>query len=932
MGDNAGIEMAELNAHRDELSLRDRVYEGIPVFAAEGFVEAARRFKLYMQLVVYLIFIVFLFSMVFYQRNVQVQFSQNAAIKDTVFGEELDYADDDGNVDNPFPKTFFDIGEVGEFWSFVQGPLLGSVYEAYEPGIGAEPVSEFSIKGYNSVIFGVEFRQMRVKKYPLNATECQEEFSFEEDLGISFCYPEYSCETKDTEPFTRNNHTYGYREDTSRMDSILFTVPLGCTSEVAGYYGRGGHTFLLPLSHPDPASVVDQLIEDEWIDSATRAVSITMNLWNPNTKVLLVSRAMYESFATGMLRVHAYHFPIQDSYPRETTFTALMIIITAFFLYFCLAEFQAIAQSKPMVSYFSSLWNWVQLIQLAVLALVLADWGLSILNDEKFDFATDHYEDAYDDGYSYYYTGMMISWLALLSFINVFKYLQLSAGLMSLWLTIGAALQDIAVFTVILGIITVGFGIQANLAFGFDLEEYRSIAESISSLMLILLGDFDYNAMREVRPLFAPIFFTLWTVGVFMILLNMFIAIVSDAYAEVQEERKSAESLQSRPVNPKRMLIVWVSKAKRLLPGKHQVEVIPDDEAVWPRTANEIAVLASHIREKCVSLWGKADRQVRSRGSLDLLTVLRNFKRAGQKKLTMQEVLELGIKEHLLAKILKHMQMLSRADELTWQYELNEKRRRNTDNEDDEEDADLLNASESRVHVVDEDALAAEWKADLDARLDSIARAQENLVVALMVLKEKHIEKKNKLSETVEMSHSLKDALAKQKEEEEEAKRKEFYELTNPSVPQQTYTVEVKTGDVSDSTTTAGVYVRFLGENGVSDEVQLDAAKCTGGITNKLFHRSATSTFTFVGKDVGFIDEVQVRHDNRGLGPGWYLDFITVREGDVNGRKWMFPCSAWLAVDEGDGHIQRSLYNASADVERADDDVPTRPLITSKQK
>lgn len=56
------------------------------------------------------------------------------------------------------------------------------------------------------------------------------------------------------------------------------------------------------------------------------------------------------------------------------------------------------------------------------------------------------------------------------------------------------------------------------------------IVESLpirSQLMRILLGDFDYDAMRKVDPVMAPLLFYLYISFVFFILLNMFLAIVN---------------------------------------------------------------------------------------------------------------------------------------------------------------------------------------------------------------------------------------------------------------------------------------------------------------------------------------------------------------------------------------------------------------------
>ena len=60
------------------------------------------------------------------------------------------------------------------------------------------------------------------------------------------------------------------------------------------------------------------------------------------------------------------------------------------------------------------------------------------------------------------------------------------------------------------------------------------------TLFRIILGDFDFYALRNAHWLLGPIYFALYVFFVFFVLLNMFLAIINDTYSEV----KGDESLQ----------------------------------------------------------------------------------------------------------------------------------------------------------------------------------------------------------------------------------------------------------------------------------------------------------------------------------------------------------------------------------------------------
>ena len=55
------------------------------------------------------------------------------------------------------------------------------------------------------------------------------------------------------------------------------------------------------------------------------------------------------------------------------------------------------------------------------------------------------------------------------------------------------------------------------------------------------------------------------------------------------------------------------------------------------------------------------------------------------------------------------------------------------------------------------------------------------------------------------------------------------------------------------------------------------------------------------------LSSLEIGHDNSGLGPGWYLDQVIVYCPNT-GIEQVFPCKKWLSRDEGDGLIQRTLY------------------------
>lgn len=55
------------------------------------------------------------------------------------------------------------------------------------------------------------------------------------------------------------------------------------------------------------------------------------------------------------------------------------------------------------------------------------------------------------------------------------------------------------------------------------------------------------------------------------------------------------------------------------------------------------------------------------------------------------------------------------------------------------------------------------------------------------------------------------------------------------------------------------------------------------------------------------ISRIDIGHDNSGVASGWFLDQVVINCPSA-GMQQLFPCDKWLALDEGEGTIQRTLY------------------------
>jgi hypothetical protein len=117
----------------------------------------------------------------------------------------------------------------------------------------------------------------------------------------------------------------------------------------------------------------------------------------------------------------------------------------------------------------------------------------------------------------------------------------------------------------------------------------------------------------------------------------------------------------------------------------------------------------------------------------------------------------------------------------------------------------------------------------------------------------------------------------------------------------ESYRIIITTGNIWLAGTDAKVFITLFGKTNVNTgELQLDNPGAE-------FEMGSVDTFVVQARNVGDIDHLRIRHDNSGLGAGWYLEKIQI-VSETEGKSWVFPVGRWLAKDEADGKIDLVIY------------------------
>ncbi|WAR01120.1 LOXH1-like protein, partial [Mya arenaria] len=115
------------------------------------------------------------------------------------------------------------------------------------------------------------------------------------------------------------------------------------------------------------------------------------------------------------------------------------------------------------------------------------------------------------------------------------------------------------------------------------------------------------------------------------------------------------------------------------------------------------------------------------------------------------------------------------------------------------------------------------------------------------------------------------------------------------------YIITVSTGDYPNAGTDANVFV--LLHNGKKKQ---DSGKVW--LSDRKFKRGMTEIFNInLQSMLSPLTSLEIGHDDTGVAAGWHCEQVIVYCPNT-GIEQFFPCRKWLSTSEGDGLIQRTLY------------------------
>jgi len=286
-------------------------------------------------------------------------------------------------------------------------------------------------------------------------------------------------------------------------------------------------------------SQVERMQAGQWLDKHTRAVILDVNLLNANynlfSNVRLVVEFQSSGYVNPYVRVRTFKlYRYQSSY--DYFVAAMEIAFAALVAYYIYVE--CVEIHRQGFSYLKHGWNYVDWANLIIALAVIGLRIVSLTRLDAFTFSSTsvQYIDFPTIGATANNELNIISLNFFLIYFKIFKYMANVPRMGSILQTLRFAAVDLMLFMVLVLIIYFGFSAAFYVCFGHANRDFRSLGDSVGALNRIVLGDYDYPALYGISPIMAQVLFYSFVLVVVFVVLSMFLALISDAYAEVKAQ------------------------------------------------------------------------------------------------------------------------------------------------------------------------------------------------------------------------------------------------------------------------------------------------------------------------------------------------------------------------------------------------------------
>ena len=327
---------------------------------------------------------------------------------------------------------------------------------------------------------------------------------------------------------------YATRQSLANRSLFALLISAG-NNFLVGFVADLGHNQTLAMN------MTSYLQENDWLDRYTRAIFLEFTTYNPNVNMFCLVTLLSEIIPTGAYYQFNKVYPLRlYRYfgPNLLAIMVLEITLMTFLLYFAYREFKKWRREGRL--YWKDPWTYMELLVLAscystiglyFARMVATNYSIGLMRDDPESFVSFHYAAALDQ-WSSFTLGMAV----FLSFLKTLRLLRFNRRMSFMSKTLKICFKPLSSFFLVYIVVFLAYASFGFLVFGKIATDYHTFQSSMANVLGMTLGAFNFHALVEAHRLLGPIFFFTFTFVVNFILINVFVAIISEALKKVTSD------------------------------------------------------------------------------------------------------------------------------------------------------------------------------------------------------------------------------------------------------------------------------------------------------------------------------------------------------------------------------------------------------------
>eukprot|EP01012_Entosiphon_sulcatum_P022570 TRINITY_DN27529_c0_g1_i1.p1 TRINITY_DN27529_c0_g1~~TRINITY_DN27529_c0_g1_i1.p1 ORF type:complete len:1134 (+),score=157.65 TRINITY_DN27529_c0_g1_i1:19-3420(+) len=304
-----------------------------------------------------------------------------------------------------------------------------------------------------------------------------------------------------------------------------------------------------------------QCIQENWIDPATRAVRVSVFLYNQNEDLFLQYQLLAEFATTGTIVTSTKAFVFAVGRPKGVDiWVELMVVL--YVIYFLLKFIWDVTeQRRNLLRFLTSIWTFIDAFNLIVFVIGYAwrmrYWILPQLefavsantpsvisklpaNEQQYylDLAT--FERLSSLAFRENYLQRLGALNGLLCYLKVFKFLGIDPHFSLLTDTVREVIAPLLSLIIYCLFMIFGVFMMTMQLYGSTSPDFSSFGNAMNTILQILLGAMNYQNWMAIDHTWTPVFFMFHTCSVWLVVLNLVIGIITDGFVSAKKKQEAS--------------------------------------------------------------------------------------------------------------------------------------------------------------------------------------------------------------------------------------------------------------------------------------------------------------------------------------------------------------------------------------------------------